>query len=594
MVIKKLKIYGFGRLSGLDYEQDRDGFLAPAGDSPGASDDRTLFEFIRAMLYGVSGRGDTGARKRFSPDPAVDEAGRTIRFGGEMIYEACGRTYRLTNIWGRTAGEDVLDIVDYFTGRDVRIEAGKSVGERTLHVSEAAFVSAVYSGRTSRPENLGGFEYRLGRLSAIFGIDDGKPTPREAADMIDRRLKEITNPSEKSGELDKLVIRKMSMRNELARLGETDNKIAKKRAELEAAEAEKAELDKTLEENTRIFELCDSAKTLLVKDRIRAAYDSQLGVMRQLDFAEAELDRLKKVSLIPKIIPGILCCVLGGILTWAGLSVLSKSVFAGLAQFGGALLVVGGIVLTVLACLKFANRFTLKVEGRRTTAEDEIARLRGEVRDKNEELLELLGDVSLVETEEKWRKSEAVMRSATEDERRYAVLKQSDELGDVIEGIKARLEPVERRIAEAKRDIEALCDSAGASFSEASAALEGIDDKIKRLSDEGSALKIAAASLGEADTDVRTNLIPAIFAKASSAYRKLTAEKATYRLDDGYDVTVRCSQPAKALLCLRCAISGVVSHEEDKGLVFVPKNDITPDDARILIQNTDVNEFAAV
>ncbi|MBR6915981.1 MAG: hypothetical protein IKN36_06445, partial [Clostridia bacterium] len=232
MVIKKLKIYGFGRLSGLDYEQDRDGFLAPAGDSPEASEDRTLFEFIRAMLYGVSGRGDTGARKRFSPDPAVDEAGRTIRFGGEMIYEACGRTYRLTNIWGRTAGEDVLDIIDYFTGRDVRIEAGKSVGERTLHVSEAAFVSAVYSGRMSRPENLGGFEYRLGRLSAIFGLDDGKPTPREAADIIDRRLKEITNPSEKSGELDKLVIRKMSMRNELARLGETDNKIAKKRAEL--------------------------------------------------------------------------------------------------------------------------------------------------------------------------------------------------------------------------------------------------------------------------------------------------------------------------------------------------------------------------
>ncbi len=594
MVIKKLKLYGFGRLSGLDYEQNKEGFLVPAGDSPEASDDRTLFEFIRAMLYGVSGRGDTGARKRFRPDPAVDEAGRTIRFGGEMVYEACGRTYRLTNIWGHTAGEDVLDIVDYFTGRDVRIEAGKTVGEKTLHVSEAAFVSAVFSGRNTRPESLGGFDYRLGRLSAIFGLDDGKPTPSEAAGLIEKRLKEITNPSEKSGELDRLVIQKMSMRNELARIGETDNKIAKKRAELEAAEVEKAELDKTLEENTRIFELCDSAKTLLVKDRIRAAYDSQLGVMRQLDFAEAELERLKKVSLIPKIIPGVLCCVAGGILTWAGLSVLSKTVFAGLAQFGGALLVVGGIVLTVFACLKYANRFTLKVEGRRTTAEDEIARLRTEVRDKNEELLELLGDVSVVETEEKWRRSETVMRSATEDERRYAVLKQSDELGEVIEGIKARLEPVEMRIADAKREIEKLCDSAGASFSEATAALEGIDDRIKRLSDEGSALKIAAAALGEADTDVRTNLIPAIFAKASSAYRKLAGEKASYKLDEGYNVTVRCSQPVKALLCLRCAISDVVSHEEDKGLVFVPRDDVTADEARIIAQNTGVNEFAAV
>ncbi|MBP5312823.1 MAG: hypothetical protein J6112_08340, partial [Clostridia bacterium] len=256
MIIRKVKIYGFGRFMNCEFEPDKNNFLSAAKGL--MTDTELFFEFVRAMLYGLSARDGTGTRFMYMPEEMYDNLGRRVRYGGELFYDACGKNYQLSCLWGNSKAEDLCRIIDTKSGRDVKIETGKTVGEKTLHISEAAFVSAVKA--TGAAVNSGDEGvYSIGKLSALMGLNDGKPSHKEVRLGLENKLLELTDPKTKNGKLDRLVINKMNMRNALSRIGEKDGRFAKLRASLETAEAELANIDAELADSKRTFGLCDAA-----------------------------------------------------------------------------------------------------------------------------------------------------------------------------------------------------------------------------------------------------------------------------------------------------------------------------------------------
>ncbi len=565
MIIRNAMVYGFGSLINCEFVGDKNGIL---NVSKGLISDTDLFfEFVRTMLYGHTLRNGVSTRELYRPREKTDSKGRKVIYGGEMIYDACGRTYRLSCLFGETKNDDISRIVDLVSGRDVKIDLGKTIGEKTLHISEGAFISATRDPGFEASEN--GDTVSFGSLSLLLGVADGRMTPVSFTDSLKQKLLRITDPKTKKGSLDRLVITKMKMKSSLARTSDRDMKLAKLRKELDRTETELAGIEGKIRETGRSFGLCDAAGTLLTKDRIMASYDQLLGLMRQADLAECEHRRLVKTKLIPKLIMPFLLFALGGFLITMGLTSLSEGPFGWPAEIAGSVLAVIGIVLSVIAFSRHSGRFAIEADGRITTHFDEAVRLRGEISSKTEDLLKLLGDSSCGEIRKKWRESEDIMRSASENERRSAIMKNSGDLEREVAGLKERKKPLVDRIESIHAEIRGLTEFEGVDFPEALFTLSGIDEEIGKLSDEAESLRIAITAAESAERRYYTEVVQPLCSNAAEIYFKTSGEKAEFSIDSQYRITAKCSDQRLALLSLRGAISSFASSETDRQLLFV-------------------------
>lgn len=591
MVIKRAAVYGFGTLANIEFEPDKNGIL---NVSKGLIPDTDLFfEFVRAMLYGHTSRNGVSTRKAYMPEDNTDRKGKPVIYGGELIYDACGRTYRLSRFFGRRSDEDITRIVDVISGRDVKIEFGRSVGEKTLHISEGAFISAAKDFGFP-PKDNGDGTYSLGKLSSILGTSDGRPSPKEFKKRLNDKLRSLTNPRTKSGRFDQLVIKKMNMKNSISRTGDRDQKLIKLREELDRAEAELSSVDAEIRSSKRLFDLCDAAKTLLAKDRIVSLYDQILASMKQRDFCREEHKRLTKMKLLPKLLLPVACFLIGCFLIFFGISAFKSSQLGWPSEIIGSLMAVLGIVLSVLALYKHINRFVFRTDGRVTTHAEEAVRLESEILLKNEEVLSLLGDSSSGDMLAKWRKSEDVMRSAKDSERRFSILKQSEDLESALSALNAKKEPLSERIEEIHSEIKNVRSTGGVEFSEAVYELDGIDDKIKDLTNEIEAVKIALSAAEKAEKRFYVEIALPLSKTAEEIYFKTSGNKAEFTVDSDYNITCVCGDPELAMLSLRGAISGFISSESDRQLMFIGEKEAEKNYLDVFMRASGVAELVVV
>lgn len=566
MIIRKATVYGFGHLINCEFVPDKRGIL---NVTKGLITDTDLFfEFVRTMLYGHSLRNGISTRQIYMPDEQIDSRGKKVLYGGELIYDACGRNYRLSCFYGKTKQEDVYRIIDTVSGRDVKIDAGKTVGEKTLHISEGAFISAAKDFGYEAVVN-GDWSLSLGKLSSLLGVFDNRCTPKEFKLKLSEKLLTLTNPKTKTGSFDLLVIKKMSMKNTLARISDRDGKLIKLRNELEQTERDLASIDAEINDNSRLFGLYEAAKTLLNKDKIMALYTQILGVMRQLDFAEAEHRRLVKTRLLPKLIlPGI-SFLAGCFMVFLGVGVFKGGVYGLPSEILGAGLALVGIALGAWQISKHTNRFTLKTDGRITTYAEEAERLKAELFRKNGELLDLLGDNSAGEILNKWRESEDVMRSAQDNERRFAVMKQAYDLEVTMNMLNAKKKPLTDKISAIHSEIDSITSTGDMEFGQAVFELEGLDEKIKKLQDEIDAVKIALSAADIAENRFVADVVVPVCRSAEEIYFKTLGERAEFNIDPDYNIVAKCSDKELALLSLRGALSAMASSESDRQLLFI-------------------------
>jgi hypothetical protein len=187
MYIKSIKIYGFGKHVNREFKF-KNGLNVLYGDNEAGKS--TLFAFIRAMFYGLTGRGDENYRKKFMPWERTDSQGKAVRFGGEMVFECDGTYYHQVCLWGNSKREDVCTLNEFYTGRPVKMMAGKTVGEQLLKLTAEAYDSSLYIGQLASAIKQGGDKdgVLIARLSAVSGFDEEEKTGTAVRQLLKEKM----------------------------------------------------------------------------------------------------------------------------------------------------------------------------------------------------------------------------------------------------------------------------------------------------------------------------------------------------------------------------------------------------------------------
>lgn len=201
MTIHEIKINGFGTHSNLEIHFTEGVNVIYGGNESGKS---TIAAFIRAMFYGLSGRGSQNERKKFLP---WDQG---VKYGGELSFEHKGVLYRIAAAFGESKKEDNITLYNDTTGEIVPVEAAKTIGEVVLEIPPETYDLTVYAAQLSSKPDLdnGNMDYLFDQL--VKKSDRMKQSSSEI--VVGKRIKTamdaIRSPRSEKGALDILQQKK--------------------------------------------------------------------------------------------------------------------------------------------------------------------------------------------------------------------------------------------------------------------------------------------------------------------------------------------------------------------------------------------------
>lgn len=109
-------------------------------------------------------------------------------FGGKLVFEAGGKEYEMTRIFGRRLSEDIFDLVDTDTGLPSFDYSGKT-GEELFHLDRESFLRTVFTAQqdceTQATDDVNALIGDLaGRAGDMGGYEDARKRLVEAANRL--------------------------------------------------------------------------------------------------------------------------------------------------------------------------------------------------------------------------------------------------------------------------------------------------------------------------------------------------------------------------------------------------------------------------
>lgn len=133
-------IENFGRLRNLDYTFEEGVNVICRENGWGKS---TFSAFLRAMFYGFSGtrrkKKEENERERYRPWQGGI-------YGGRLAFEAGGKQYEMTRVFGRRESEDEFELRDLATNLLCGDYSSK-IGEELFHLNRDSFSRTVFTGQ---------------------------------------------------------------------------------------------------------------------------------------------------------------------------------------------------------------------------------------------------------------------------------------------------------------------------------------------------------------------------------------------------------------------------------------------------------------
>lgn len=542
MNILNFKIYGFGNIISKEYS-----FTNGINEIKYETEEEktTVCDFIVSMFYGLGGRSDGGFRKKYFP-------GTMVRFGGEMNVEASGRTYYISQFWGLAKQKDDVKFIETPGSRMIPL-GNKTIGEILFNLQEPAFRSAIFTDFNALKDNY--FGYITPELSLTF---DEEYSFFAAEKKINARLNEIKSNDNKNGELDILVIQKMSKTNELTRMSEQDARITGKKKQLEALAHNKKELSVKSKKQLRKVLLANSCEALLEKDKIQANAQAVKLDCEQAELLENKKYYIEKRDLKSELkIPFFIFAIIEALFVITGaLSFVSSKIIPLAGVFLLASIVAGAVLIIKKA--DFDGRYTIVVGGVKTNIYDEIKRTKRKMNDDIDALTISLNGKTYEEQEELWRKSEELLRDASEDERRNAILTKNADDERMLEELNAQIKPLDEQISAVENDIENMSVNLSTAYTDATAMLVGIDDKIKELGYEYKILTLAKESFKTAKESLTNGLMPKIFDDAKFIFKEAYNDRIDFAMDEQGRISSNArnkEMQKRALVSLKTAIN---------------------------------------
>ena len=597
MYIKSIKIYGFGKHINKDFELSS-GLNVIYGENEAGK--TTLFAFIRAMFYGLTGRGAENFRKKYMPWERLDSNGKTVKFGGEMVFESDGSVYHEVCVWGASKREDMCSLNEYYTGHAVRLLPSRTVGEQILKLSADAYDSSVYIGQLASVIKQGGDKdgVLIARLSAVSGFDEEEKTGTAVRRMLKEKMESLKAPRGKNGELDQLVIKKLSMQNEMTRLSELDNKIAAQKLRLDDLCKTRDELLKKASGYDRLLKMSRAGKLLLTKDKVMTVFAAVDSICEELEECRAlsESREAKKSSKSRAVfgvilgVFGIAAAVAGAVLTVSDASA-ETAIKYGLL-FGGFTAILAALIL-IISSIQSRKPVTVMKNGVRVDVRQRIEELEETLAQKEILIQSYLGGESLESMNAKWREAEQILKTSTDEERRLSTSRQSAGFEEALSSVHKELEPILEQIGYIQSGIDSLRASSNVSYSEASDALIGLDEEIEKKNAEYRAYELAAAVLDDSMNEIRTTLCPRLCTETERIFETITGRRICVKIDEDFSISVCEDSVPRSInsysgatvdqvyFALRVAIAKIISPKDEVYPIMLDDSFVQYDDGRM-------------
>ena len=232
-------IYAFGNLKDFSYDFS-DGLNTIKEENGWGKS--TLAAFIKAIFYGLNGDNKKNLaeneRHKYKPWNSTE------KFGGSVVFEWKGKSYKLERFFGNKQSEDTVRIFDVETGK--QFPNTENLGKRIFGIDEEGFLSTTYLSQKD-------FEVKSNTsITAKYN----EVCEMQDADIFDKAvgyLEERAKSFKMRGDKGLIADAKreiFSLGNRIERAGNAEENAKKLKADAELLEKELATLKKE-DENLR-------------------------------------------------------------------------------------------------------------------------------------------------------------------------------------------------------------------------------------------------------------------------------------------------------------------------------------------------------
>ncbi len=289
MKILSCHISGFGKFVNRAFDLSQPIVVCKQENGWGKT---TLADFIECMFYGL----DNGRKSSVAENMRVKyEPWSGARYGGAIIIEEEGKTYRIERFFGKTPSADVTRVFD---GNNVACydfgERGERIGETLFGVDRESYRRTAYipQGNTVNTPLTGDIKSKLLAILSATPSDSGAQKAMDRLDVAERALRAKRKPAKgKLDEIDERLAQIELQKAESLRASQTltaqRETLALYTQKMQGYTVELQRLSTQLEEYTRRGEL---EANRAVRREMETTYENAAAALQELRLFFGDID----------------------------------------------------------------------------------------------------------------------------------------------------------------------------------------------------------------------------------------------------------------------------------------------------------------
>lgn len=221
MRIVSLHVENFGKLHQFDAELLKGFFTIKQDNGWGKT---TLAMFIKSMFYGLSGDRKSlpeNERRKFRPWQGGN-------FGGWIVFEVAGKTYKVTRFFGATQSKDTFELINTHTNKSSN-DYSSNLGQELFGLDEEGFVRSVFIATENlQSKQVSSIKQRLADL--LEDVGDTKSMD-DALAQLDKKRKYLKN-NQKNGEIPTLQAKVFEQTRQIEQAKQKQKQVLANKADI--------------------------------------------------------------------------------------------------------------------------------------------------------------------------------------------------------------------------------------------------------------------------------------------------------------------------------------------------------------------------